>query len=258
LLAIAVRTNVADHERLGSAFMATDIDGDGRISKEDLEIAVSQTRYWWDPDMDVDVLIQSANLDHHGGLSFTEFVAACLYAGHQSIDKLIDSAFTALDADRDGKVAVREIRDIFRERDAHVLQKLPQNRPFSRAEWCQCVGDSCGMVEARGSLAKRSVALPGFAAACLCTNKPRTLSLEGTEDLDVVESMNALATGEECMNALATGEQRLSIDSDEVYCHNILDMRSRELSIDSEKGEQCGPDEDFNFLAILRRLWPFH
>jgi serine/threonine protein kinase len=140
LLAKAVRENLPEAEKLGGAFLTADVDGDGEISRSDLAIAVQASRNWWDPAVDTDQLVQDANLKHGVGLSFSEFVAACLFSQTPSLSDLFDDAFTALDADRDEFVSVEEIRLLFRERDAHVLEMLPQERPFSRAEWNNCFG----------------------------------------------------------------------------------------------------------------------
>jgi len=143
LLAIAVRCNVPEQEALGSAFIAADVDGDGKISTEDLEIAVERARNWWDPDVNTSDLVHLADLDHSGGLSYSEFVAACLYDEEGSLDQLAADAFNALDEDRDGKLYVKDIRSLFPELDVYILRKLSQSRPVSLKEWTRCFVDSC-------------------------------------------------------------------------------------------------------------------
>lgn len=157
LLAIAVRCNVPDQEAFGSAFLAADVDGDGLISHEDLSIAVERARNWWDPDINTTNLVNMADLDHSGGLSYSEFVAACLYDGEGSLDQLAEDAFTALDDDRDDMVWVRDVRRLFPELDTHVLRQLPEKRGVSRMDWHRCFAEACatlGGIEPRngGSL----------------------------------------------------------------------------------------------------------
>lgn len=143
LLLVAGRLGVPDLEALGAAFLGADVDGDGTISREDLADALEgmQGSWWWNPaaQVDVDKVLEVADFDHSGGMSYTEFVAACICARYGSAEELTRQAFHALDSDRDGRVQVGEVQRLFRERDAYILQDLPQDRPFNLHEWCACV-----------------------------------------------------------------------------------------------------------------------
>jgi len=140
LLIVAGRLGIPDLEQLGAAFLSADGNGDGKISREELEEALEnvQGSWWWTPsaEIDVDKVLEAADPDHTGGMGYTDFIAACIYARHGSDEELARQAFYAMDSDRDGWVYVRDIRSLFRERDAGLLQSLPQARPFSSAEWC--------------------------------------------------------------------------------------------------------------------------
>merc|ERR1719238_2103877 len=95
--------------------------------------AVKEATTWWGPNVDVDQILDSADLDHTGGLNFTQFVAACLYARHArsgNLDALMRRTFEALDDDRGGLVRLEDIRPLFRERDAPLLMQLPQEKAF--------------------------------------------------------------------------------------------------------------------------------
>eukprot|EP00928_Gymnodinium_smaydae_P047951 TRINITY_DN32015_c0_g1_i1.p1 TRINITY_DN32015_c0_g1~~TRINITY_DN32015_c0_g1_i1.p1 ORF type:complete len:501 (-),score=91.18 TRINITY_DN32015_c0_g1_i1:355-1857(-) len=143
LLIVAGRLRIPDPEALGAAFLSADVDGDGKISRDDLEEALEnmQGSWWWNPaaQVDVDRVMDAADFDHSGGMSYTECVAACICARHGSDEELTRQAFHAMDADRDGWVHVDDIRRLFRERDAYMLRDLPQDRPFDLGEWCACV-----------------------------------------------------------------------------------------------------------------------
>jgi hypothetical protein len=159
LLAIAVRSNVPDQYHLAAAFKDADVDGDGKISQEDLSTAIERSSNWWDPEIDTNALIDMADLDHTGGLSYSEFVAACIFDFEGSIERLANDAFTALDTDRDGKVVVREVRASFPELDAFVLHKFPRDRELSRAEWSRSLVAACRSLGG---------ALPGQGAGLYC------------------------------------------------------------------------------------------
>jgi len=144
LLSIAARIGATDMEAIGHAFLGADSDGDGMISQADLEEALEDMdgyKWWCDSASKVQVedVLEAADLDHQGGLGYTEFVAACLYSRHRSIQELAETAFLALDDDRDDLVRVQDIRKLFRERDRPFLASLPQNRGFAMEEWCSCI-----------------------------------------------------------------------------------------------------------------------
>merc|ERR1711908_73634 len=107
LYVIAARLGVPDLERFGATFLRIDKDGDGKILREDLTNALSDLEDGVGDSIDVDAILHAADLDHTGGINFTEFVAVCLYARHAfqgSLDALLRQAFEALDDDRDGLV----------------------------------------------------------------------------------------------------------------------------------------------------------
>jgi len=137
LYIVAARLEVPDLEHFGAAFMSLDTDGDGRLSKEELSDVFGENgrRSWWGPVIDVDALLTLADMENKGGLSFTEFVAACLLDRHGCLEELITSAFEALDDDRDGLVRVGAIRSVFKEHQFPLLHRLPQDRPFDLEEW---------------------------------------------------------------------------------------------------------------------------
>jgi calcium-dependent protein kinase len=159
LYIIAARQGIPEFADFGAAFKSIDVDGDGKISAQDLASAVKGTTNWWEQGVDVNGVLEAADLDHTGGLNFTQFVAACLFAQNKkegSLDDLKRRAFEALDEDRDGSVQVEDIWTLFRERDAPLLMQLPQDRPFNMTEWMQCLNNV-----QRASVGGKSV-LPAF------------------------------------------------------------------------------------------------
>jgi calcium-dependent protein kinase len=143
LYAIAARQNIPDLERFGAAFLRIDREGKGKLSSDDLTAVLG--RKSMPIPIKADHIIDAADLDHSGFINFTEFVAACLYTRHVqsgTLEELLGNAFNALDTDRDGKVCIAEIRELFRERDAPFLEHLPQDRPFDLKTWCSSLINS--------------------------------------------------------------------------------------------------------------------
>jgi calcium-dependent protein kinase len=149
LFVIAARTEVPNRERLEAAFVWLDSDCDGEISSQDLAGAMTKGQEWgewWDtsdlmsllrgsPSFDPVALVDAADLDASGGLSFTEFAATCLYS-KESADTLVQRAFDALDDDRDGQVHAQDVVDLFQEIELSAHGLLPQDQPITKPEWC--------------------------------------------------------------------------------------------------------------------------
>merc|ERR1719502_2436746 len=147
LYVIAARTEVPNRERLEAAFVWLDGDCDGEISSQDLANALAKGTEWWDTSdlmsllrgdkdkFDPADLVDAADLDASGGLSFTEFVATCLYVKQDSPDSLVRRAFEALDDDRDGQVHASDLTDMFAEIELSAHGLLPQDKPINIYEW---------------------------------------------------------------------------------------------------------------------------
>uniref|UniRef100_A0A7S1MM73 Non-specific serine/threonine protein kinase n=1 Tax=Alexandrium catenella TaxID=2925 RepID=A0A7S1MM73_ALECA len=144
LLSIAARVGSPKMQAIGHAFLGADSNGDGLISDQELEVALGnmdEYKWWCDPASHIDVseVLRAGDFDHSSGLNFTEFVAACLFTAYGNAENFASVAFNALDSDRDGKVTVKEVESLFRERDKPFLDSLPQDRPFGLEEWKICV-----------------------------------------------------------------------------------------------------------------------
>jgi Ca2+-binding EF-hand superfamily protein len=151
LFAVAARGRhcVKELQQLRDAFLALDMDGDGFVTKEDMQEALGgifgfqlTSLLGFVPELDIEALFAAADLDQSGSLGFTEFVAACLYSRYASLDTLIREAFQALDHNGEGIVSMQDIRHLFREQDLRFLSKLPDSRPFTIDEWSSCIQSS--------------------------------------------------------------------------------------------------------------------
>lgn len=149
LLSIAARIGTPDIAVIADAFLGVDTDGDGFISTQELEEELDKdsnrtSLSWWQCGRPAAAfhaadLLLAADLDHSGGLGFTEFTAASLFSSYDTIEDIARQAFFALDDDRDGLLHVDDIRSMFRERDQDVLNTLPQDEYFGVDDWLDLV-----------------------------------------------------------------------------------------------------------------------
>jgi len=151
-LIIAARLGVQNHDNFGAVFLGADMDGDGLMSRDEISDALDDVnRWWWDPavNLDADSVLQASEMEGTGGMCYTEFVAACLFSKHSSLENLAQQAFYALDVCRNGYVHVQHIHTFFDQRDWPLLQSLPQHRAFTEKEWVSCVQRYAGKLPTR-------------------------------------------------------------------------------------------------------------
>jgi len=237
LLAIAVRTAATDRQDLSSAFLSADVDGDGTISEEDLAIALERSRGWWSSNVDFASTLHLASLEYGKGLSFSEFVAACLYDEQGSLEQLAQNAFTAFDDDRDGLLWARDLCVLFPDLETYVLKQLPRNRPFDCKDWSQAFVDSCLSLGGAQPTEVRDVDAVSCAADMLWLRCGEIKEAQGT-----------------CGVEVATCAQQPALSTLD-GCHKLL----REISNDSEEAPQYiradSPKRSFDaFPARPRRL----
>eukprot|EP00929_Paragymnodinium_shiwhaense_P122796 TRINITY_DN9590_c0_g1_i1.p1 TRINITY_DN9590_c0_g1~~TRINITY_DN9590_c0_g1_i1.p1 ORF type:complete len:550 (+),score=121.71 TRINITY_DN9590_c0_g1_i1:75-1724(+) len=215
LLAIATRIGSADIDSLGHAFLSADEDGDAQLGDEDLSAALEDVEgwKWWDDwraqtRLNVSEFLEASDLNHSGGLCFTEFVAAALYGRHSNLEELAQKAFEALDEDRDGWVSTAQIRLLFRERDREFLSSLPQHRPFDCEEWQDSVelfstlgdSDSDGLAgtssggHAKSYRSDATTSVPWLCAAGSCAQREDSWS-SSEEEITIVPSPGRHANG---------------------------------------------------------------
>lgn len=151
LFVIAARLGAPDLEQFGKTFLKIDSDGDGKVTREEFSKALSTNAVFAGMTEMSDILeaLDAADLDHSGDISFTEFVALCLYSrsaiqescgdtSHR--ERLVRQAFLALDDDRDGLVTSEQLRAIFQD-DCPLFDLLPQDRPFNIDQWISFAHD---------------------------------------------------------------------------------------------------------------------
>ncbi|CAE8602923.1 unnamed protein product [Polarella glacialis] len=126
-------------EHLCDVFTAVDSDGDGMLSREEFGNALAKAQSWWwskAPDVELDAAFQAPECSRNF-LSYTDFVAICLFSSHVSengsnlVDaNLLKKALEALDHDQDGLLRALDVRLVF---GCKVLQRLPRDLTLSLA-----------------------------------------------------------------------------------------------------------------------------
>mmetsp|Transcript_798 Transcript_798/g.2204 ORF Transcript_798/g.2204 Transcript_798/m.2204 type:complete len:632 (-) Transcript_798:196-2091(-) len=140
-----------DVETVGATFAELDRDNDGKISLEDLRGMLQAGRWWlWrrEPEVDVEAFFRAADQEGAGYLSYTDFLAACLFQVNSTFDAdLVDEVFTALDHDRNHLLKADEVKHIFR----RYPRGLPKYCAFRRDEWRDCLFREVEDEQARSS-----------------------------------------------------------------------------------------------------------
>jgi len=137
LYAIAARTQPKDLKTYQSAFDEI-AHGDRWMTKEDLAESFFCAQRWCSSFtcVDADLIFWAADLDGDAVLSFTEFVAGCLYSRLGPLDGwLVREAFESMDKDGDGLLRAGDVIEFFGE----LPPGLPTNQPFDVEEWCACL-----------------------------------------------------------------------------------------------------------------------
>jgi len=142
LLIIAARVGSPKMERIGRVFTAIDHQHTGRISREELAAAVSASAgaSCWEAEMDVDDFFDAADQDRRNVVTFLEFAATGLWGTDDTTNTIAERVFKALDDNHDGKIDLRDFKDLFRDNELMELRNLPMDRAVGINEWRVAVG----------------------------------------------------------------------------------------------------------------------
>jgi Ca2+-binding EF-hand superfamily protein len=139
LLLLTARMGLSDEDRrVKEAFLTLDQDHDGELTREDLVEAVECDSHWLALEVTVDEMIDAADLDQSGGLSYSEFVQACTYATWNCKGDLPRLTFDSFDRDRDGVVHREDMIALLGSKDLCWVSDLPDS--FTLKDWRRCVG----------------------------------------------------------------------------------------------------------------------
>lgn len=93
---------------LEKLFKTLDLNGDGKLSKEELNVAFSI--FQGNDSIDIDRIIQRCDSNKNGYIDFTEFLTASINWEQALSDERLDALFKELDKDNDGTITIKEIK----------------------------------------------------------------------------------------------------------------------------------------------------
>ncbi|GMH29407.1 hypothetical protein Nepgr_031250 [Nepenthes gracilis] len=101
------------NEELVEAFKLIDRDGDGKITKDELEVLFGQVGKAPPSEKEIVAMLSELDRDGDGCISLEEFGAISSVFGPASDSAELREAFNVFDADHDGKITAEELLNVF-------------------------------------------------------------------------------------------------------------------------------------------------
>merc|ERR1712216_350012 len=129
LTAVAMQLTDSQMNGLREKFQAIDINGDGHISKDELEQAMATMSEGEEQEVPfgkVKSIFDSVDTDGSGEIDYSEFCAAAMKSGALRCEQAIMAAFRVFDIDGDGQISKAELGEVILSHgtDAEELEKL--------------------------------------------------------------------------------------------------------------------------------------
>ena len=121
-----------DTKQLKNVFLSIDKNGDGKISKEDLEVYYRKIMGMEFPEEDVKEIMKAVDSDESGFIDYSEFIKACLGYKMANDVRLLKMAFKKFDLKGNGKFSLVEIKSILQ--DGTIHDEETWNSVFSQIE----------------------------------------------------------------------------------------------------------------------------
>lgn len=106
-------TSLQEKEALTRAFADLDVNGDGKLSKDELKSGWNRVFGADASDTEIDILFEKADSDGSGSIDYTEFLVATLNRNSMLGEKKLKAAFDTFDSDGSGKISSDELQAIF-------------------------------------------------------------------------------------------------------------------------------------------------
>jgi calcium-dependent protein kinase len=107
MTAMAVQSSPSDIKHLKEIFMAIDVNGDGSLTFEEIEVGFKQLKLG--NAADLLQAMKAADTDGSGTVDYTEFIAATLDAQFTNNERNLKAAFDMFDTDGSGKIDNNEV-----------------------------------------------------------------------------------------------------------------------------------------------------
>ena len=95
---------------LRQAFISLDVNGDGKLSVEELRQGYKDARVDL---VDIDKIIESCDGDGNGFIDYTEFLTATINWKKELSHERLEAVFKMFDKDGSGKIGLNEVKSIF-------------------------------------------------------------------------------------------------------------------------------------------------
>jgi calcium-dependent protein kinase len=106
-----------DCEEMKKAFIEFDENGDGRLTKQELEKGLLKVMTPTEAKKEVDRIMDLMDNDNNGYIEYEEFLRAALNKEDLLTDNNLQQAFTLFDKDNSGKISAEEIKKAFGDND---------------------------------------------------------------------------------------------------------------------------------------------
>jgi calcium-dependent protein kinase len=126
LTVVATQAASKSLDKLEEQFLEADVDGNGYLSRQELEDFVRQSGICVDAAGFVEHVFDSIDTDGSGQIEYTEWLAAVLDLTTIDSKTAMRAAFNVFDCDRNGKISLSEIERIVLEASDDIASLLPE------------------------------------------------------------------------------------------------------------------------------------
>jgi calcium-dependent protein kinase len=104
--------NKQEKEQIDKVFRAMDINGDGKLSKDEIQLGFAQYFGRSLDDKEVDEMFDKVDADGSGAIDYSEFVVATMNEKNLLSNNKLQTAFKMFDKDGGGSISTDEIRAV--------------------------------------------------------------------------------------------------------------------------------------------------
>jgi len=104
--------NKQEKEQIDKVFRAMDINGDGKLSKDEIQLGFAQYFGRSLDDKEVDEMFDKVDADGSGAIDYSEFVVATMNEKNMLSNNKLQTAFKMFDKDGGGSISTDEIRAV--------------------------------------------------------------------------------------------------------------------------------------------------